>query len=214
MSLKLALLHSSTRSEFPFLHWVIDKPFNDGVLHEVNTTVIPNVTRIYDGTRAGDAGGGAVKTRCFITPENVDEFPSIGGLVDELLDIETIERIEDMLCRSMEGAYLRVEVISDREGFWLQPHKDIKEKLMSMLLYVNPHGESENLGTDFYDEAMNLVKTMKYRDNHGYMFAPAHNTWHGLERKTIRRERRSMLINYVTFKTDWKLPERRRRAAA
>ncbi len=29
----------------------------------------------------------------------------------------------------MAGNYLRVEVICDRQGFWLEPHKDIKEKL-------------------------------------------------------------------------------------
>ena len=35
------------------------------------------------------------------------------------------------------------------KGFWLKPHCDIKEKLMSCLLFVNKHNESEELGTDF-----------------------------------------------------------------
>ena len=51
----------------------------------------------------------------------------------------------------MSNSYVRVEVICDREGFWLKPHCDIKEKLMSCLLFVNKHNESEELGTDFYD---------------------------------------------------------------
>ena len=115
----------------------------------------------------------------------------------------------------MDDCCLRIEVICDRQGFWLEPHKDIKEKRMSMLLYANPHGESEILGTDLYDQDLKLVKTMPYRHNVGYMFAPAHDTWHGLEKKAIRQERRSLLINYVTFDTCWKLPPRRqaRRAA-
>ena len=37
------------------------------------------------------------------------------------------------------------------KGFWLKPHCDIEEKLMSSIVFINLHNESENLGTDFYD---------------------------------------------------------------
>lgn len=213
MSFLHALQHDSVCSEDPFLHWMINSPFNDQIVQEVAYTDVPNIPRTYDGTRAGDMGGGEVKTRCYIDQKNVDLFPGIGGLIDELLSRETIDTVGEMLRRPIDG-YLRVEIISDREGFWLAPHKDIKEKLVSMLLYVNPYNESENLGTDFYDADLKLVKTMPYRNNFGYMFAPAHDTWHGLEKKEIRQERRSMLINYVTFPTEWKLPARRSGRAA
>ncbi|MCA9010843.1 MAG: hypothetical protein KDB01_13925, partial [Planctomycetaceae bacterium] len=113
---------------------------------------------------------------------------------------------ENILNRDLSEAYLRVEVIADRKGFWLKPHTDIKEKLMSMLVYANVCGESESLGTDIYDNDLQLVKTIPYRHNIAYLFAPADDTWHGLELKEIKRERRSLLINYVTFETDWKLP--------
>lgn len=213
MSFLHALQHNSTCSEDPFLHWQINKPFNDQIIQEVAYTDVPNIPRQYDGTRAGDMGGGTVKTRCYIDRQNVHLFPGLGGLIGELLSREAIDQVSDMLRRQIDG-YLRVEVISDREGFWLAPHKDIKEKLMSMLLYVNPFQESENLGTDFYDADMKLVKTMPYRDNFGYMFAPSHDTWHGLEKKSIQKERRSLLVNYVTFPTEWKLPSRRAGRAA
>ena len=29
------------------------------------------------------------------------------------------------------------------------------------------------------------------------------NTWHGLELKKIKKERRCVQINYVSFETDW-----------
>ncbi len=216
MSLLSALQQSSQRFSWPFLHWHINRPFTAQTVREVNNAFVPDIRWEYDGTRAGDAKtcGGTVKTRCYVTTDNVDEFPATGELIDELLSRETIERIEHMLERSMDSAFLRVEMICDREGFWLEPHKDIREKLMSMLLYTNPLGEVENLGTDLYDMDLQLVKTVPYRDNFGYMFAPAHDTWHGLEKKEIRKERRSMLINYVTFPTCWKLPERRARRLA
>lgn len=216
MSLGKALRETTTRYELPFLHYIIDNPFTEAMLGEVCGAFIADVPRTYDGTRAGDSTGMArnANTRCFITTENVESFPAMGELVKDLLSRETIECVEHQLERSMDHCCLRVEIICDRQGFWLEPHKDIKEKRMSMLLYANHCGESENLGTDFYDEEMNLVKTMPYRMNNGYMFGPGSNTWHGLEKKEIQQERRSVLVNYVTFDTCWKLPPRRIRAAA
>ena len=126
---------------------------------------------------------------------------------------DTYEMIGHKLGRDFSQAYLRVEICCDRVGFWLKPHTDIKEKLMSMLLYVNAYHEPESIGTDIYDENLQRVATVPYRNNLGYMFAPAHNTWHGLEKKEIKTERRSIMVNYVTFPTCWKLPTRQRAAA-
>ncbi|MFV0445703.1 MAG: hypothetical protein ACK5Q5_19140 [Planctomycetaceae bacterium] len=216
MSLRHALQHTTNRYTDPFLHYLIDQPLTEGMLAEVCGTYVTNVPRIYDGTRAGDTTGAAknANTRVYVTTENVDSFPALGQLVDDLLSRETIETVEELLQRTMDDCCLRVEVICDRQGFWLEPHKDIKEKRLSMLLYANPCGESENLGTDLYDSDLKLIKTMPYRHNVGYMFGPAHDTWHGLEKKEIRQERRSLLINYVTFDTCWKLPPRKRRSVA
>lgn len=216
MSLRQALQQTTTGYETPFLHYLIEQPLTEGMLAEVCGAFIADVPRLYDGTRAGDSSGAAknANTRCYITRDNAASFPALSELVDDLLSRETIECLEELLRRPMDDCYLRMEVICDRKGFWLEPHKDIKEKRMSMLLYANPCGESENLGTDLYDADLKLVKTMPYRHNVGYMFAPAHDTWHGLEKKEIRQERRSLLINYVTFETCWKLPPRTRRAAA
>ena len=210
MSLSQALQSRSTKIEVPFLRWEINQPFSEQAIQEIVQTDIPESRKDYDGTRAGDAKTkvATANTRCFITPANVGKYPALGALIDDLLSHETIGMCSDMLRRQMQG-YLRVEVICDREGFWLEPHKDIKEKLMSMLLYVNLAGESEGLGTDIYDGDLKLVDTVPFRNNYGYMFAPAHDTWHGLEKKTIQRERRSVLINYVTFPTEWSLPLRR-----
>ena len=107
--------------------------------------------------------------------------------------------------KDLSNSYVRVEVICDRKGFWLKPHCDIKEKLMSCLLFVNKENESEDLGTDFYDKNLKLTKTVPYRDNYGYFFSSGEDTWHGMEKKEILKERRCLQVNYVTFKTDWKV---------
>jgi len=209
MTIFTALRDTTTQFEKPYRHWLVKKPFSTDMLAEVAATPIPDGRRAYDGTRAADNGGGGVdgKLRCYITRENVGEFPAMGKLIRELMAPETTQEVSRMIERDLSDAYLRVEVIADRKGFWLKPHKDIKEKLMSLLVYVNVVGESEELGTDIYDNDLNVVKTIPYQNNIGYLFAPGDNTWHGLELKQIQKERRSVLINYVTFETDWKLPD-------
>ena len=63
-----------------------------------------------------------------------------------------------MIGKDLSNSHVRVEVICDREGFWLKPHCDIKEKLMSGLIFVNNANESEELGTDFYNQKLEKVK--------------------------------------------------------
>ena len=74
---------------------------------------------------------------------------------------------------------------------------------MSCLLFINKFNEDESLGTDFYDENLNKIKTLPYKDNYGFFFSSGSNSWHGLEKKEIKKERRCLQVNYVTFKTDW-----------
>ncbi|REJ84026.1 MAG: hypothetical protein DWQ34_19355 [Planctomycetota bacterium] len=206
-----ALENSTQGFDEPYQHWLVEGALSEEMIAEIAATPIPDGLRAYDGTRAADNGGGGKdgKLRCYIERSNVGEFPALGGLIEELMSPETSGKIGGMIGRDLTDAYLRVEVIADREGFWLKPHKDIKEKLMTLLIYVNVCGESETLGTDIYDGKLNRVKTIPYRNNVGYFFAPGENTWHGFEKKEIQTERRSILINYVTFPTDWKLPSRR-----
>ena len=77
---------------------------------------------------------------------------------------------------------------------------------MSCLLFANPNNyESEELGTDFYDKNLKLVKNVPYKNNYVYVFTSGPDTWHGLEKKEIKRDRRCLQVNYVTFETDWKV---------
>tara|TARA_Y100000590_G_scaffold420127_1_gene522498 strand:+ start:441 stop:1103 length:663 start_codon:yes stop_codon:yes gene_type:complete len=214
-----SVLNNSKKYEDPFIHWELNKPLTEEQIQEILRTDIANPTEYelnYDGTRAIDGGEGkfregisdggkALKFRCFITKGNSNEFPGLTKLIKELQRKETYQKISDLINKDLSNSYVRLEVICDREGFWLKPHCDIKEKQMSCLLFVNKHNESEDLGTDFYDENLNKVKTLPYRDNYGYFFSSGLNTWHGMEKKHIQKERRCLQVNYVTFKTDWKV---------
>ena len=58
---------------------------------------------------------------------------------------------------------------------------------------------------NFYNEKLEKVKTVPYKHNYGYLFTSGPNTWHGMEKKRIVKERRCIQVNYVTFQTDWKV---------
>ena len=219
MSFLNSVLNQSKKYENPFSHWELNKPLTEQQINEIINADIANPVEhnlSYDGTRAIDGGEGkfrggisdggqALKFRCFITKGNFNDFPGLTNLIKELQNKQTYEKISNLIGKDLSNAYVRLEVICDRKGFWLKPHCDIKEKLMSCLLFVNKYNENEELGTDFYDNNLKLVKTMPYRDNYGYFFSSGPNTWHGMEKKNIVKERRCLQVNYVDFKTDWKV---------
>jgi len=219
MSFLNSVLYQSKKHEDPFIHWELNKPLTEEQIKEIVNADIVNPedhNLNYDGTRAIDGGEGrfregisdggkALKFRCFIKKDNSTQFPALTNLIKELQNKKTYENISNLIGKDLSNAYVRLEVICDRKGFWLKPHCDIKEKIMSCLLFVNKYNENEDLGTDFYDKNLNLVKTMPYRDNYGYFFSSGPNTWHGMEKKNIIKERRCLQVNYVDFKTDWKV---------
>ena len=214
-----SILNNSTKYDFPFDHWEYNNALSKESINEIVKADIPDVSKHnlnYDGTRALDvgaaefrkgiaSGGKAIKFRCFVTKENALLFPNLVKFINELQSKQVTETLSKMINRKLDNSYVRLEVICDREGFWLKPHCDIKEKLMSGLIFVNQTNESEDLGTDFYNEKLEKVKTVPYKHNYGYLFTSGPNTWHGMEKKKILRERRCIQVNYVTFKTDWKV---------
>ena len=219
MSFLNSIEKKSKKFESPFTHWELNEPLTEGQITEIINADIDNPIEHnlnYDGTRAIDGGEGkfregisdggrALKFRCFITKENSNDFPNLTNLIKELQNKKTYEKISSLIGKDLSNSYVRVEVICDRKGFWLKPHCDIKEKLISCLLFVNKTNESEDLGTDFYDNELKKIKTLPYKDNYGYFFSSGPNTWHGMEKKEIVKERRCLQVNYVTFPTDWKV---------
>ena len=219
MSFITSIINNSKKFHEPFTHWELNKPLTEGAIQEITKADIANPVEYnlkYDGTRAIDggegkfrkgisSGGQALKFRCFITKENSKEFPNLTKFINELQSKKTYLEISKLINKDLSKSYVRVEIICDRKGFWLKPHCDIKEKLMSGLIFVNNANESEDLGTDFYNEKLEKVKTVPYKHNYGYLFTSGPNTWHGMEKKKIIKERRCIQVNYVTFKTDWKV---------
>ena len=205
MNLRESILNKVSSHSEPFPHWELDSPFSQNMVDELQNIKISDAPRSFDGTRAADDGGDGLdgKLRVFLEKDNSELLPNGVQLINDLRDKDVIESIQEKIKKNLSNSFIRIEYIADRKGFWLKPHLDIPEKLMTMMLFINTYNESEKLGTDFYDINMKLVKTVPYKHNTGYFFASGDNTWHGLEKKEIKIERRCMQINYVTFPTSW-----------
>ena len=193
------------QSNYPFKHWQFSDCLDENCLNEISYSDIPGGNRAYDGTRAADHTGQGIdgKLRLFITKENYTVFPNLTKIIRSLQSNEMVNKISNLINKDLTNSFVRLEIIGDKKGFWLKPHKDISEKLMTMMIWSNPYNESSNLGTDLYDKNFKLVKTIEYIHNSGYFFSSGEDTWHGLELKEIKKERRCIQINYVSFNTDW-----------
>ena len=197
-------LDNTLECSYPFKHWTLSECLDNETLNEISFTQIPDGERAYDGTRAADHSGKGVdgKLRLFVDKNNCQNFPNLTKLINKFQG-SLASKISLLLHKDLSKSFVRLEIIGDKKGFWLKPHKDIPEKLMTMMIWANPNNEHENLGTDLYNEKFELVKTVKYHHNNGYFFSSGNDTWHGLEMKEIKKERRCIQINYVSFETDW-----------
>ena len=197
-------LDNTLECSYPFKHWTLSECLDNETLNEISFAQIPDGERAYDGTRAADHTGKGVdgKLRLFVDKNNCQNFPNLTKLINKFQG-SLASKISLLLHKDLSKSFVRLEIIGDKKGFWLKPHKDIPEKLMTMMIWANPNNEHENLGTDLYNEKYELVKTVKYHHNNGYFFSSGNDTWHGLEMKEIKKERRCIQINYVSFETDW-----------
>lgn len=196
---------TAAECNYPFLHWDVEQMLPDALTDQILAIRIPKTTGfVFDGTRASDSKitpGGSPPQRMFIGKKEVAQYPFFKDLVDALLDPKVLAIVHRRFKVDPKDLFLRVEYINDFDGFFLEPHKDIIEKRFTLLLYLGDG--PEHMGTDFYDTDKNVVKTAVFAHNRGYIFTPSENSWHGLEPKPIPDRRCSLLINYVTFKTDW-----------
>ena len=205
-------LINAKRNDSPWEHYTFGQVLTEAQVKEIREAQIDKRGVLHDGTRSGYRDGVAKQNhqfREYITKENCHKYPELTDIIKELQDKEIRKIIADMVgnTNNFEDAYIRVEVLNDTEGFYLKPHCDIPEKLISSLIYVNETGENISLGTDLYNEDLEVVKTVPFWHNYGYMFHGP-NKWHGMsEGKEIQVERRGIHLNYVTFETDWRANE-------
>jgi len=186
-------LRQSQRAEAPYRHWKLKDVLPVDICTGILTLpVAPAMLGPTDGTR-----GNYNRHRCFITPSMRTMFPTCAVLSDALQRPEVARQLAETLGSDVEGGYLRMEYMQDTDGSWLEPHRDIPEKMFSMVIYLFTGPHAKDWGTDIYDANVRWIGRSSGDFNSGTIFIAGPDTWHGFEKRPIIGVRRLMEINYV-----------------
>jgi hypothetical protein len=194
----LSCLDRAQASTHPFRHWLIEDilpPETCGAIDAL--PFAPPHIRDTLGRRETSNS-----TRQFFNAEQRALHPACARVADALQDAAVTRRIQDLCAVAVAGSFLRIEYCLDTDGFWLEPHTDIGAKLFTMLVYLSDEPGCEAWGTDLLDADGTLVATTPYVRNHGLIFVPGADTWHGFHRRPIHGVRRSLIVNYV--RPEWR----------
>ncbi len=194
----IASVKGSERASWPFPHWRMKDVFPEALCTALLVLPIaPPLLGHTDGTR-----GSYNDKRTFITPALRRDFPVCAAMSEALQRPEVAQAMAETCNIKVEGGFLRMEYMQDLDGSWLEPHRDIPEKLFSMVVYLFTGPEAKNWGTDLYDADQRWVMQSPGTFNTGVIFIAGPATWHGFNQRKIVGVRRLMEINYV--RSDWR----------
>lgn len=114
--------------------------------------IAPPHLGVTDGTR-----GNYNAQRTFITPQLQALFPICNKLATALQRYDVALQFEQTCGIQADGSFLRLEYMQDIDGMWLEPHRDIPEKMFSMVIYLCTGPYARGWGTDIYDEQQKWV---------------------------------------------------------
>ena len=192
-------LAASQRDEMPYRHWTLADVLPEAVA--ANILFLPIMPPLIDecgGVRDYDNNN---SKRSFFTPKARADFPVCQVLAEALQRSDVARQFAQTCGIEIEGegggGFLRIEYIQDTDGAWLEPHRDISEKLFSMVIYLCTGPEAKGWGTDIYDADKKWCGRASAEFNSAVIFCAGPNTWHGFEKRPIHGVRRLMEINYV-----------------
>lgn len=189
----LRSLRAAKREEKPYRHWkmqdVLPVDMCTGIL---TLPIAPPTIHDRDGTR--DTYN---DRRAFFTPDLRRDFAACAVLCDALQRPEVAGQLTETFDLRADTGYLRIEYIQDTDGAWLEPHRDIPDKLFSMVIYFCTGPEAKNWGTDIYDDDRKWIGRAAADFNTAVTFIAGPNTWHGFDKRPIKGVRRLLEINYV-----------------
>ena len=193
----VSALKAARRDEDPYLRWYLTDVLPESVCTAILTLpVAPPLLGQTDGTR-----GSYNDKRTFFTPQMQADFSVCDKLSRALQRPEVARQLEQTCGIEADGTYLRMEYMQDLDGMWLEPHRDIPEKVFSMVVYLCTGPFAKDWGTDIYDHQKKWLKRSVPEFNSAAIFKSGPHTWHGFEPRPIKGVRRLMEINYVR---DWK----------
>ncbi|SME99932.1 hypothetical protein SAMN06265365_11460 [Tistlia consotensis] len=194
----LAALAAAEKGESPYAHWLLSDVLTGDLCDALAALELPEPeAESFDGRRETNN-----QTRVFLAPGFCAGHAASAATVALFKDPAVVAALGRTCGVDLSKGLLRIEYTRDRDGFWLEPHTDIRAKLFTMLVYLSDDPALADAGTDIYDADKRLVKTAPYGRNLGMIFIPGDDTWHGFSPRPIRGLRRSLIVNYVT--PDWR----------
>jgi len=194
----MIFIDDSKKKIYPFTHWVFNKVFTENIVEELsNINLKPLKYQKQNGTREINNAA-----RFFLNNDNCLKYPIFKSVVNIFQQKNNIIKLENISGSNLQKGKLRIEYAMDEGDFWLEPHLDIKEKLLTFLIYLSGDPGSDQWGTTLYNSDLTYHSQVPYRKNLGFMFVAGNNTWHGFEKQKIDGIRKCLIINYVT--NDWK----------
>ncbi|HTT07582.1 MAG TPA: 2OG-Fe(II) oxygenase [Gammaproteobacteria bacterium] len=191
-------LKNSEKHTHPFPYWllkdVLPQPTVDAILA---LPVEPAKVAYTMGTREYNNA-----SRTYFDAENLKRYKVCNEVAEALQSREAVTQVEQTFGINLKNSFLRLEYAQDSDGFWLEPHTDIRVKLLSLLIYLSKEPEAETLGTDIYDGNKKFFKSTPFKSNHALAFVPAADTWHALDKRPFPCVRRTLIVNYVT--NEWR----------
>jgi hypothetical protein len=149
-------VRTSQRADWPYRHWRIRDVFPLDLCTGILTLPIaPSILGKTDGTR-----NSYNDKRTFITPELRAKFPTCEALSQALRRTDVPRLMAETCSIDVEGSYLRMEYMQDTDGAWLEPHRDIPEKLFSMVIYLFTGPDAQDWGTDIYDAEKEMGRAL------------------------------------------------------
>jgi len=190
----LASLDAAREETAPYRHWLLDNMLPDRVVRQVAELPLAP-PRIEDTQGRRETNN---STRWFFGTAQRRDYPVCAELAAALQSPAVVQRLERACAVKLTGSYLRIEYCLDTDGFWLEPHTDIGAKFFTMLIYLTDSAPGENWGTDIFASPAEHIGAAPFLRNHGLIFIPGNDTWHGFVKRKITGIRRSLIVNYVT----------------
>jgi len=180
----------------PYRHWLLNDILPTATVKAIaGLPFDPPGGATFDGRRESNNS-----SRVYFSPEIQARFPICATVADAFRAPYVIDALTALTGAPIAAGHLRIEYCQDVDGFWLEPHVDIPVKLFTMLVYLSDDPALADAGTDIYEcgPEHRPVGRAAYAANHGLIFLPGADTWHGFTRRPIRGLRKSIIINYVT----------------
>jgi len=182
----------------PFKHWLFDGVLSEETIDELLKLPLP-VPKIEKHTGKRESQN---QTRIFLNKECCNKHSVAKNVANVFNHSSIISKLSNICGRDLTKGKLRIEYTLDTGDFWLEPHLDIKEKLVTFLIYLSKDPGSSEWGTTIYNRDLSFHSKAPYKSNMGLMFMAGEDTWHGVPKQNIQGIRKNLIINFVT--KDWK----------